>query len=92
VDLRFADCTKLILQSSLLELSHPVTQRRVCPPPPFSPLVMGGTYLLAGEGVEDPNSDEGTDIVVLWVYMYVVSGKLVFFFFFQYCIPSGHNR
>ena len=37
---------------------HP--QASVTPPP----LVPGGTYSLAREGV-DPNSDEGTDTVVL---------------------------
>jgi hypothetical protein len=56
---------RLFLWSSEL---GPLTCRRVCPPP----LVMGGgTHWLAGEG-GGPNSDEGTNIVVLKVYMYFV--------------------
>jgi hypothetical protein len=42
---------------------RPLTGRRVCP---FPPLVPGGTLSLAGEGPGGcPNSDEGTDTVVL---------------------------
>ncbi len=32
----------------------------------------GGTHSLAGEGLGSPNSDEGTDTVVLKVHMYFV--------------------
>jgi hypothetical protein len=41
---------------------------------PLTPLVPGGgTHSLAGEGVTGvPNSDEGTDTVVLQLYMYFV--------------------
>ncbi len=42
------------------DLPHPFTCRRVCPS-----LVPGGSHSLAGEGVGDPSSDEGTDTVVL---------------------------
>jgi hypothetical protein len=38
------------------------------PPPPPPPPSAGGTHSLAGEGVLSPNSDEGTDTVVLYVY------------------------
>ncbi len=53
---------KFILQSSVSGLSHPVTRRRVCPPPFGS----GGAHWLAGEGVGGPDSNEGTDTVALW--------------------------
>ncbi len=58
------------LQSSELGFPHPLTSRRVCPPPLL--VRGGGGETLAGgrEGV--PNSDEGTDSVVLLVYMYFV--------------------
>jgi hypothetical protein len=53
---------KLSLQS--IELGPPpLTRRRVlhcCPP-----FGSGRTHLFAGEGVDGPNSDEGTDPVVL---------------------------
>jgi hypothetical protein len=64
------DSTRLFLQSSELD-----------PPPSTSPagecarslLVPGGTHSLAGEGVgEGPNSDEGTDTVVLYVYIFTL--------------------
>jgi hypothetical protein len=42
---------------------HPRTRRRVCPHTFGSGV--GGTRSLTGEGVEGPNSDEGTDTVVL---------------------------
>jgi hypothetical protein len=46
---------------------HPITRRRVC----SLPLVQGGgAQLMGGKGVGGcPNSDEGTDTVVLKVYM-----------------------
>jgi hypothetical protein len=47
----------LFLQSSELGPHHPLTRSRVCPPPLVSG---GGTHW--GEG---PNSDEGTNTVVL---------------------------
>jgi hypothetical protein len=46
---------------------HPLTRKRVCPPPLVP---RGETHSLAGEGLGGPNSDEGTDTVVLLVYMY----------------------
>jgi hypothetical protein len=55
--------TRLFLQSSELGLPHPLTRRQVCP----SPFGSGwGTHSLAGEGLGDPNYNEGTDTVVLW--------------------------
>jgi hypothetical protein len=53
---------RLFLQSSELRHPHPLTRRRVC-----SPLLWfrRGYTLTAGEGVGGPNSDEGTDTVVL---------------------------
>ncbi len=62
---------RLFLQSSELRLPHPhpLTRRRVCSPPP---LVQGGYTLTAGEGVGGPNSDEGTDtMVLLSTYLYM---------------------
>jgi hypothetical protein len=55
---------KLFLQSSELELPHPLSRRRGCPPP-FGP--GGGEVTLAcGRGVGgSPNIDEGTYTVVL---------------------------
>jgi hypothetical protein len=50
------------LQSYELGRPHPLTSRRVCAPPPLGPR---GTRSLAVEGVGGPNSDEGTDTVVL---------------------------
>jgi hypothetical protein len=47
---------------------HPLTRRRVCPPLWFR----GRGHTLAGEEVGGPNSEEGTDTVVLLVYMYFV--------------------
>jgi hypothetical protein len=40
----------------------PLTRRRVLPP-----LVPGGHTHLPERGLGGPNSDEGTDILVLWV-------------------------
>ncbi len=59
---------KLFLQSSELGLPQPLTRRRSCPPFGWG----GGTHALASGGVGGPNSDEGTDTVVLLVYMYFV--------------------
>jgi hypothetical protein len=47
------------LQSS--ELGLPAPQASVSPPP----LVPGGTHSLGGEGMGGPNSDDGTDTVVI---------------------------
>jgi hypothetical protein len=46
-------------------------QRCPVPPPPSRPFGSGGggTQSLAGEGVGGPNSDEGTDTVLLYEYM-----------------------
>jgi hypothetical protein len=54
---------RLFLQSSESRLPHPLTRRPVC-----SPLLWfrGGYTLTAGEGVGGPNSDEGTDTMVLY--------------------------
>jgi hypothetical protein len=52
------------LQSSeKLGRSIPSHAGECCPPP----MVPGGTHSLAGEGVGGPNSDEGTDTVILKV-------------------------
>ncbi len=50
------------LQLSKFGVPHPLTRRRVCPPPFGSG---GGTHALAGEGAGGPNSDEGRDTVVI---------------------------
>jgi hypothetical protein len=55
---------------------HPLTRRRVCPPPFGSE----GRDTLACE-LGGPNSDEGTDTVVLLVYMYCVLYTLNFLTF-----------
>ncbi len=57
---------RLFIQSSELRLPHPLTRRRVC-----SPLLWfrGGYTLTAGEGVGGPNSDEGTDTMILFKYL-----------------------
>ncbi len=55
---------KLFLQSSELGLHYP--------PPLWFGVGGWGTHALAGGGVGGPNSDEGTDTVVLLVYMYFV--------------------
>ncbi len=54
----------LSVQSSELG-PHPLIRKRVLPPPLGS---RGETHSLAGEGVGGPNSDEGTDTLVLYVY------------------------
>jgi hypothetical protein len=60
--------TRLFLQSSESGPPHPLTCRQVCP------LLLWfwgeGTQLLTTtrEGVGDPNSDEGTDTVALFVF------------------------
>jgi hypothetical protein len=59
-------------QSSELGFPHPLSRRRVCPPP-FCP---GGSTLAAGEGWGSPNSDKGTYTVVLYIYLYFVLGRL----------------
>jgi hypothetical protein len=50
------------------ESPAPFTPYRVCHPPP-PPLVPGGNPALGGEGVGGPNSDEGTDTVVIYSYI-----------------------
>ncbi len=57
--------TKLFLKLSELGLPQPLTRRRVCPPPRF--WGEGHTW-----GWENPNSDEGTYTVVLFIYTYFV--------------------
>jgi hypothetical protein len=54
----------LHLQSSKLGLPHPPTRRRVCTSPPLVPV---GHTRLRERGVGVPNSDEGTDTVVLGI-------------------------
>jgi hypothetical protein len=56
---------RLSLQSSeLAPPALPLTRKRVLPPP----LVPGGggTHSLAGEGAGGPNSEEGTDTLLLY--------------------------
>ncbi len=58
---------RIFLQSSELGLPHSLTRRRVCLP--LLPFGSGGrTHSLAGEG-RSPNSDDGTDTLVLLVYV-----------------------
>ncbi len=52
------------VQSS--ELGPPLTHKRVLPPPPLG--LRGRDTLPCGEGGGGPNSDEGTDTLVLYVY------------------------
>jgi hypothetical protein len=61
---------KLFLQSSKLGHPQPLTCRRVCPRPPL--VLGGGEHSLARGGLESPNSDEGTYIVLLFIYAYFV--------------------
>ncbi len=49
----------------------------------------GGTHLLAGEGVGGPNSEEGTDTVVLKVYMYFVRYKFMHLLYIYYNDQDG---
>jgi hypothetical protein len=49
--------------SSRPKLGTPASAAGECGPPPLC--FRGGTHSLAGEGVGGPNSDEGTDTVVL---------------------------
>jgi hypothetical protein len=60
---------RLFLQSSETGPQTPPFPKRVCPLPPFG---SGGAHSLAGEGVGYPNFDEGTDTLVLYLYMYFV--------------------
>jgi hypothetical protein len=53
---------RLSLQSSEFGPAIPLPADQCCPPPT---LVSGGKHSLAGEGVYGPNSNEGTDTVVL---------------------------
>jgi hypothetical protein len=39
---------------------------------PLTLVLEGGAHSLAGEGVGSPNSDDGTNTVVHWVYLYLV--------------------
>jgi hypothetical protein len=50
------------LSSRPNRLPHPLTRKRVLPPPFGSG---GGTHSLAGEGAGIANSDEGTDTLAL---------------------------
>jgi len=65
---------KPFLQSLELGLLHPVTRRRVCPPP-----FRSGRGGEAGEGVGGPNSDAGTYTVVLYVSTYPTVFCLFFY-------------
>jgi hypothetical protein len=56
---------KLFLQSSELRFPHPLTRRRVCTPPPPCFRGGGGYTSFRERGWGGPNSDEGTDTVVL---------------------------
>jgi hypothetical protein len=60
---------KLFLQSSELELPHPLARRRVCPPS----LWFGeeGHTRWRKKGWERPNSDEGTYTVVLYIHIHI---------------------
>ncbi len=61
----------------------------VPPPPPAAFGFGGATQSLAREGCGGPNSDEGTDTVVLYVYMnFVMQSILVNLFTFQYFLFS----
>jgi hypothetical protein len=64
--LKCRQSARLFLQSSELRLPHLLTRRQVC-----SPLLWfrGGYTLTEGEGWGGPNSDEGTDTVVLYRYL-----------------------
>jgi hypothetical protein len=57
--------TRLSFQSSELDTPTPSPPRE-CALPPFGS--KGETHSLAGEGVGGPNSDEGTDTLVLYAY------------------------
>jgi hypothetical protein len=48
---------------------NPLPRKRVCLPPIW---VLGGPHSLAKEGVGGPNSDEGTDTLVLYMYVYCI--------------------
>ncbi len=63
---------KLFLQSSELGLPQPLTRRECAPPPPR---VWGAGH--TRWGWESPNFDEGTYIVVLFIYMYFVAECVV---------------
>jgi hypothetical protein len=67
------DSTRLFLQSSELGPSTP-SPAGECVPSPFGSGRREHARLisLAGEGVGGPDSDEGTDTVVLYVYIYFV--------------------
>ncbi len=51
---------------------HPFNRRRVCPPPPA--FWFRGAHSLAGEGVAESNSDEGTHTGTLYRFRYVLVG------------------
>jgi hypothetical protein len=61
---------QLFLQSSELGLPQTLTRRRVCPLPLYN--VGEGHTRWRERGWESPNSNEGTNTVVLFIYMYFV--------------------
>ncbi len=69
----------LSIFSSRPNWDSPTARRRVYPPPPHFGSAGGGVHTrLRERGWGSPNSDEGTDTVVLLVYMYfVVQGSLI---------------
>ncbi len=54
---------------------HLLTRKRVSPP-----LLVPGVWdrLPRGEGVGGPKADEGTDTLVLYIYVYFVGTKITF--------------
>jgi hypothetical protein len=68
----------------------PLTHKGVLLLSPYGP--REETHSLAGEGVSGPNSDEGTDTLVLYVFfnsgflhLPSICGRLKFFFLIQHC-------
>jgi hypothetical protein len=68
---------KLFLQSLDLGLPHPLSRRRVCPPPPFGP--GGRAHSLAGEGLGESQFRRG-DIHCGALYIYVLCAGLRYYF------------
>ncbi len=62
---------RIFLQSSELGTPHPLTRRRVCPPPPYFVPWGGGDTLACGRGDGEggSNSYEETDTVVSIIYV-----------------------
>jgi hypothetical protein len=68
---RVRQSAKPFLQSSKLGLPQPLTRKRVSPPPPAWFWGEGHTRWRE-RGWESPNSDEGTYIVVLFIFTHFV--------------------